>query len=165
MPLDVSLPSDHEVRVVRTFRAPRQLVWDAHTRPELMRRWCYGLPGWTLPVCEMDVRVGGAYRWRWRSDADGTEFGFHGTFTDVDAPARLAHDQYFDPGDAGVGGAMPVGDPCRITVELSEADGVTTLVSTLRFASKASRDDAVSTGMTDGMETSYARLEDLARAA
>jgi Activator of Hsp90 ATPase homolog 1-like protein len=75
-PLEVSLPSDREVRVVRSFSAPRKLVWDAHTKPELMQRWMLGPPGWSMPVCEIDLRVGGAYRWRWRSDEDGKEFGF-----------------------------------------------------------------------------------------
>ena len=63
-PLEVTLPSDREVRVVRSFDAPRQLVWDAHTRPELVTRWMLGPPGWTMPVCEMDLRAGGKYRWR-----------------------------------------------------------------------------------------------------
>lgn len=61
-PLEVSLPSDREVRVVRSFSAPRKLVWDAHTKPELVTRWMLGPPGWTMPICEMDLRVGGAYR-------------------------------------------------------------------------------------------------------
>jgi uncharacterized protein YndB with AHSA1/START domain len=158
-PLEVTLPSDHEVRVVRTFNAPRALVWDAHTKPELVKKWMLGPPGWTMPVCEMDVRVGGKYRWRWRSEEDGKEFGFHGTFMEVKAPSKIVHDEYYDPGD--VGGAMPTNDPAHITLELSESGGVTTLVNTMRFASKEARDGAVSTGMTDGMEMGYARLDDM----
>ena len=69
----VSLPSDTEVRVTRDFRAPRTLVWRAHTEPELFQRWIGGYPGWSMPVCEMDVRLGGKYRWRWRSDENGQE--------------------------------------------------------------------------------------------
>jgi uncharacterized protein YndB with AHSA1/START domain len=158
-PLEVTLPSDREVRVVRTFNAPRALVWDAHTKPELVKKWMLGPPGWTMPVCEMDVRVGGKYRWRWRSEEDGKEFGFHGTFMEVKAPSKIVHDEYYDPGD--VGGAMPTNDPAHITLELSESGGVTTLVNTMRFASKEARDGAVSTGMTDGMEMGYARLDDM----
>jgi uncharacterized protein YndB with AHSA1/START domain len=157
MPIEVSQPSDREFRVVRTFKAPRQLVWDAHTKPELMQKWCYGFAGWTLPICEMDLREGGKYRWRWRSDADGSEFGFFGSFSEVKAPSKLAHDQYYDPGDMDY--AMPVGDPCLIALEFSEADGVTTLTNTMTFASKEARDQAVSTGMTDGMEVGYARID------
>ena len=158
-PLEVTLPSDREVRVTRTFNAPRNLVWDAHTKPELVKKWMLGPPGWTMPVCEMDVRVGGKYRWRWRNDEDGKEFGFYGTFLEVKAPVRIVHDEYYDPGD--VGGAMPSNDPAHITLELSESGGVTTIVNVMRFASKEARDGAVSTGMTDGMEMGYARLDDM----
>jgi uncharacterized protein YndB with AHSA1/START domain len=158
MPVEVSQPSDCEVRVVRTFNAPRQLVWDAHTKPELMRKWCTGYQGWSLAVCEMDVREGGKYRWRWRSDEDGGEFGFSGAFSEVKALSRIVHDQYFDPGDMDY--SMPVGDPCIVTLELSEANGVTTLTNTLRFVSRQARDQAVATGMTDGMEVNYTHLDD-----
>jgi uncharacterized protein YndB with AHSA1/START domain len=158
-PLEVILPSDREVRVTRTFNAPRILVWDAHTKPELVQKWMLGPPGWIMPVCEMDVRAGGKYRWRWRSEANSKEFGFHGTFKEVEAPSRIVHDEYYDPGD--IGGAMPSNDPAWITLELSESRGITTLVSTMRFASKEARDGAYSTGMTDGMEIGYARLDEM----
>jgi uncharacterized protein YndB with AHSA1/START domain len=158
-PAEVTLPSDREVRVTRTLNAPRQLVWDAHTKPELVQKWMLGPPGWSMPVCEMDVREGGKYRWRWKSQEDGKEFGFFGTFNDVKAPAKLTHDEYYDPGD--IGGAMPTNDPALVTLELNEAGGVTTLVCTIKFASKEARDGAVSTGMTDGMEMGYARLDDM----
>lgn len=157
-PLDVTLPSDREVRVVRSFDAPRQLVWDAHTKPELVTRWMLGPPGWSMPVCEMDLRVGGAYRWRWRSDADGKEFGFYGTFTEVEAPARLGTEEHFDPGD--VGGPMST-EPALVRSVFEESGGVTTLVVTMTFPSKEARDGAVSTGMTDGMEVGYARLDEM----
>ena len=160
-PAQVTSPSDREVRVTRTFNAPRQLVWDAHMKPELVRKW-QGYPGWDMPVCEMDVRVGGNYRWQWKSQEDGKQFGFFGTFTEVNAPARLAHDQYYDPGD--IGGAMQADDPCIVSLDLTEHAGVTTLVCTMTFASKEARDGAVSTGMTDGMEFSYTRLDDFFQA-
>lgn len=157
-PAQVTLPSDREVRVTRQFNAPRQLVYDAHTKSELLPKWL-GYPGWDMPVREMDVRVGGKYKWQWKNQEDGKSFGFFGTFTEVNAPARLAHDQYYDPGD--IGGSMPVGDPSNISVDLTEQAGVTTLVCTMKFASKEARDGAVSTGMTDGMEFSYTRLDDV----
>jgi uncharacterized protein YndB with AHSA1/START domain len=157
-PAEVQLPGDREVRVIRTFDAPRQLVWDAHTKPELMRKWL-GYDGWDMPVCDMDVRVGGKYRWQWKSHEDGKQFGFFGTFTEVSAPSTMTHEQYFDPGD--IGGTMPVGDPCIVSLELTEQNGVTTLVCNMTFASKEAREGAVSTGMTDGMEYSYTRLDDL----
>lgn len=155
-PAQVTLPSDREVRVTRQFNAPRQLVYDAHTKPDLLPKWL-GYPGWDMPVRDMDVRVGGKYRWLWKNLEDGKQFGFFGTFTEVNAPAKLTHDQYYDPGD--LGGNMPVGDPCIVSLDLSEQNGVTTLVCTMTFVSKEARDDAVSTGMTDGMEFSYSRLD------
>ncbi len=155
----VSLPSDTEVRVTREFQAPRKLVWQAHTDPKLVVRWMLGPPGWSMPVCEMDVRPGGTYRWRWRSDEDGKEFGFHGDFREVEAPARMVHAEYYDPGD--IGGAMPSNNPAIITTTFTEKTGVTTLVTLMDFGSKAARDAAVSTGMTDGMEMGYERLEAL----
>ncbi len=163
MPIEVSQPSDREVRVVRTFKAPRQLVWDAHTNPDLIRKWMLGPPGWDMPECEMDVRVGGAYRWRWRNQADGKEFGFYGEFTEVNEPGRIAHTQHYDPGD--IGGAMESGEPALISTDYTESNDVTTLTMTMQFASKEIRDGAVSTGMTDGMEIGYARLDDMFRQA
>jgi uncharacterized protein YndB with AHSA1/START domain len=153
----VDLPSDHEVKVSRSFKAPRELVYKAYTTPSLAQRWMIGPPGWTMPVCEMDVRVGGKYRWRWRSETDGKEFGFHGTFREVDPPRRLAHMEYFDPGD--VGGDM--GNGALITVELTEANGITTVTTLMDFGTKEARDAAMSTGMTDGMEMSYQRLDEV----
>jgi uncharacterized protein YndB with AHSA1/START domain len=160
--LQVTLPSDREVRVTRSFKAPRELVWDAHTKPELVKKWMLGPPGWSMPVCEMDVRVGGKYRWRWRSDEDGKEFGFFGEFRVVERPSTIAHAEYYDPGD--IGGAMPTGEPAIISNELSETGGVTTMVVTMLFASKEARDGAVSTGMTDGMEMGYQRLDEMFKA-
>jgi uncharacterized protein YndB with AHSA1/START domain len=125
----VTMPSDREVQVVRSFRAPGALVYRAFTEPSLVRRWMLGPPGWSMPVCEMDVRVGGAYRWRWRSDEDGSEFGFHGTFREVQPP---------DSSHRGVRPHPTAYDPGR-----------------------EARDAAVATGMTDGMEQSYALLDRL----
>lgn len=157
-PLEVSQPSDREVRVVRSFNAPRQAVWDAHTRPELVQTWMLGPPGWAMPVCEMDVRAGGAYRWRWRSEADGKEFGFFGKFVEVNPISRIVHEETFDPGD--VGGSMS-SEPAIITTEYAEANGVTTLTMTMLFATKEMRDGAVATGMTGGMEIGYTRLDEM----
>lgn len=161
-PAEVTMPSDRDVRVVRTFNAPRQLVWDAHTKPELVRQW-QGYGGWDMPLCDMDVRVGGTYKWQWRKLDDGSQFGFFGRFTAVNSPSKLVHEQYYDPGNMNY--AMPEGDPCIVSLELSEQNDVTTLVCNLTFASKQARDDAASTGMTDGMEHSYTRLDDMFKAA
>src|SRR5919106_635116 len=101
----VTLPNDREVKVTRSFKASRALVYRAWTEPALVRRWLLGPPGWSMPVCEMDVRAGGRYRWRWRSNEDGSEFGFAGTFREVQPGSRLVHTERFDPGT--VGGVHP----------------------------------------------------------
>jgi len=152
----VVLPNDRDVVVVRAFNAPRNLVFDAWTKPELVQRWLLGPPGWTMPVCEMDVRPGGKFRWRWRSEENGAEFGFSGEFREVVRPSRIVHVERYDAGD--VGGAM---GEALVTSELTEKAGVTTYTMTIRYDSKESRDAAVKTGMTDGMEMSYQKLDDL----
>lgn len=161
-PAEVSLPSDTAVRIARDFNAPRTLVWQAHTEPKLVQRWMSGMPGWSMPVCDMDVRPGGKYRWGWRSDESGAGFGFFGVFKAVDAPAAMTQEEYFDPGNAGeVTGGMPVNMPSINRTTFTETNGITTVVVLIEYVSKAARDAAVSTGMTDGMETSYTSLDSL----
>jgi uncharacterized protein YndB with AHSA1/START domain len=155
---DVTLPTDREVKVIRSFKAPRALVYRAFTEPALLSRWLLGPPGWSMPVCEMDVRVGGRYRWRWRSDADSQEFGFAGTFREVTPPARLVHTEAYDPGT--VGGPYPEKE-ALVTVTFEESNGVTTVTTLIDFGSREARDGAVQTGMTDGMEQSYQLLDRL----
>ena len=153
---DVIQPSDCEVKVTRSFRAPRLLVYRAYTEPALVRRWLLGPPGWSMPICDMDVRVGGGYRWRWRSDQDGKEFGFAGTFREVQPPSRLVHTEAYDPGS--VGGGYP-GPEALVTVTFAEDAGVTTVTTLIDFGSREARDAAVATGMTGGMEQSYQLLD------
>ena len=155
---EVTLPSDREVRVTRSFRAPRALVYKAYTEPSLVQRWLLGPPGWSMPVCEMDVRVGGRYRWRWRSETDGSEFGFSGTFREVVPPSTLVHTEAYDPGT--VSDDFPKND-ALVTVTFTEHGGMTTVTSLIDFGSKEARDAAVATGMTDGMEQSYQLLDQL----
>lgn len=154
----VTTPSDREVQVVRSFRAPRALVYKAYSEPELIRRWMLGPPGWTMPVCEMDARVGGSYRWRWRSEDGTQEFGFFGTFREVDPGIRTVHSETFDPGS--IGGSMGGGEAI-ITTTFEEHDGITTVTTLMDFGSKEARDTAVATGMTDGMEQSFQLLDAL----
>ena len=154
----VTLPSDREVKVTRSFKAPRALVYRAYTEPELVRRWMLGPPGWSMPVCEMDVRVGGRFQWRWRSDEGANEFGFSGTFREVQPPSRIVHTEAPEPGS--VGGGDP-GPEAIVTVTFTEDSGVTTVTTLIDFGSKESRDAAVATGMTGGMEQSYQLLDRL----
>jgi uncharacterized protein YndB with AHSA1/START domain len=111
-----------------------------------------------MPVCEMDVRVGGRFRWRWRSNDGSSEFGFHGTFQDIQPATKIVHTEAFDPGT--VGGSYP-GEDALVTVTFTEENGITTLTTLVDYRSKEARDAAVSTGMTDGMEQSYQLLDGL----
>jgi uncharacterized protein YndB with AHSA1/START domain len=147
----VALPNDRDVVVTRAFNAPRSLVYDAYTKPELVSRWLLGPPGWTMPVCEMDVRVGGKFRWRWRNET-GTEFGFSGVFKEVLSSCTRR------PTTGHVGGDM---GEALITALWTEKAGVTTHTMTIRYASKEVRDAALKTGMTDGMEMSFQKLDEL----
>ena len=152
----VTLPNDRDVVVVRAFNAPRTLVFDAWTKPALIQRWMLGPPGWTMPVCEMDVRPGGKFTWRWRSEENGAEFGFTGVFREVVRPSRIVHLERYEPGD--VGGEM---GEALVTSELTEKSGVTTQTMTIHYESKAVRDAALKTGMTDGMEMSFQKLDEV----
>ena len=157
-PAEVSTPSEQEVLIKRSFDAPAPLVWRAYTEPDLMRRWLTAMPGWSMPVCEMTTDVGGKYSWRWRDETNGVEFGFTGEMLEVDPHAKIVHTQLYDPGD--MGGSMGDG-PSIITVTFDETDGTTNVATSIKFASKADRDAATSTGMTDGMEMSYKRLDEV----
>lgn len=155
-PAEVRTPSDQEVLITRSFDAPAQLVWRAYTEPELMRRWLTAMPGWSMPVCEMTTDVGGKYRWRWRDDENNVEFGFTGEMLEVAPHSKIVHTQVYDPGD--MGGSMGDGGSV-ITVTFNETGGITNVTTLIKFASKADRDAAISTGMTDGMEMSYKQLD------
>jgi uncharacterized protein YndB with AHSA1/START domain len=156
----VTLPNDLDVVVVRAFNAPRTPVFDAWTKPALVQRWMLGPPGWTMPVCEMDVRPGGKFKWRWRSEENGAEFGFTGEFREVVRPSRIVHIERYEPGD--VGGEM---GEALVTSVLTEDDGVTTQTMTIHYESKAVRDAALKTGMTDGMEMSFQKLDEMLASA
>lgn len=154
----VTLPSDAEVKVTRSFKAPRALVYRAYTEPALVQQWLLGPPGWTMPLCEMDVRVGGTYRWRWRSNQDASEFGFTGVFREVEPPAKLVHTETYDPGNTGEGHS---GGEALVTISFTEEAAVTTVTTLIDFGSREARDAAIATGMTDGMEQSYQLLDRL----
>jgi uncharacterized protein YndB with AHSA1/START domain len=144
------MPSDREIAMTREFNAPRQLVWDAHTKPELVRKWLLGPPGWSMPVCTIDLRVGGGYRYEWRKDSDGTTMAMGGTYKEITPIARIVSTEKFD--DPWYEGEA-VG-----TLVLTEQGGKTILTTTVLYASKTVRDSVLKAGMTTGVEQSYDRL-------
>src|ERR1051326_4467048 len=100
----LSTPSDCEILIERIFNAERELIFDAFTKPELVRHWLLGPDGWTMPVCEIDLRAGGRYRYVWRKASTGEEMGMGGVFREVTRPERLVATEKFDhewyPGQA-----------------------------------------------------------------
>ncbi len=150
--LKVDTPSDREIRITRDFDAPRPLVFDCWTKPELLKRWLTGPPGWSFVVCDVDLRVGGAYRFVWRGP-DGIEMGMGGVHREVVPPERIVNTQRFDQDWTG---GEAVG-----TLVLTEKDGRTTSTNTILYASKAARDGALQSGMEKGMEAGYVRLDEL----
>jgi uncharacterized protein YndB with AHSA1/START domain len=143
---------DRDVVVTRNFDTPRQLVWDAYTKPELLKRWLTGPPGWTFAVCEVDLRVGGKYRWVWRGP-DGTEMGMGGVHKEIIAPERLVNTQLFDQDWTG---GEAIG-----TMVLIEKDGRTFMTNTIRYATAEARDAVLKTPMEMGMAMGYDRLDDV----
>ncbi len=144
---------DRDLVMTRDFAAPRKLVYDAHTKPELVRQWLLGPPGWTMPVCDMDVRVGGKYRWEWRKETDGTTMGMGGVYRDVKAPERLVSTEKFDD-------AWYPGESLN-TLVLVEKGGRTTLTQTMRYESREAREAVIKSGMEQGVAASYDRLDDV----
>lgn len=149
----VSTPSDREIQVTRVFDAPRTLVFEAFTKPELVRRWLLGPPGWTMPVCEIDLRVGGAYRYLWRHESDGKEMGMGGVFRQIVSPERLVATEKFDE-------AWYPGEALDTTVFVEEGD-TTRITITVLYESMEARNTARRSGMERGMAASYDRVEEL----
>jgi uncharacterized protein YndB with AHSA1/START domain len=149
-PLKIETPSDREIVITRVFHAPRRLVFDSITKPELVRQWLLGPPGWTMPVCEIDTRIGGAYRFVWRG-ADGRQMGSGGVTREFTPPARFVVTEKFD--DPWYEGES------LVAYDLSEGNGVTTLTLTLQYQSREIRDMVFKTPMDKGIGISYDRLE------
>src|SRR5262249_43376249 len=143
---------DREIVVTRVFNASRALVFDAMTKPELLKRWLTGAPGWSMVVCEVDLRVGGKYRWVWRGP-DGAEMGMGGVHREIVPPERIVCTQLFDQDWTG---GEAVG-----TLVLTEKDGQTTLTNTILYASREAREAVLKAPMEQGMAMGYDQLEAL----
>ena len=150
--LKVTTRGDREIVMTREFDAPRKLVFEAFTKPELIRQWLLGPPGWSMPVCEVDLKVGGKYRYVWRH-TNGNEMGMGGVYREIVRPERIVATETFDeswyPGEA-------VG-----TVELVEKTGRTTLTQTVLYESREARDGVMKSPMESGVAAGYDRLEQL----
>ncbi len=147
--LSVSTPTDLEIVMTRVFDAPREMVFDAFSKPELLRRW-FGPRGWSLAVCEVDLRVGGGFRFVLRGP-DGREMGMRGTYLELAPPVRSVHMESFDdyPGES------------QVTSLFVEEAGRTTLTVTVLYPSKQIRDAVIQSGMEHGAAESYDRLAEL----
>jgi uncharacterized protein YndB with AHSA1/START domain len=150
--MTLDLAGDREVVITRVFDAPRNLVWDAHTKPELIKRWLTGPPGWSLAVCEMDLQVGGKYRWVWHGP-NGEVMGMGGVHREIFPPQRLVNTQLFDEDWTG---GEAIG-----TLVLTEQNGKTLLTNTILYSSKEARDNVLKTPMEMGMAYGYDQLEQL----
>ena len=151
--LEVTTPSDREVVLTRVFNAPRRVVYDAFTKPELLKRW-FGPRRWSLVVCEVDLRVGGGFRFVLRRD-DGKEMGMRGVYRELVPPERSVHMESFDD--------YP-GEPHQVTTVLTEQDGRTTLTATILYPSREIRDIVLNSGMAGGAGETYEKLAELLEA-
>lgn len=146
--LQVTTPTDREVVMTRVVDAPRQLVWEAWTSPKHVPRWMLGPEGWSMPVCEIDMRPGGTWHFVWRK-ANGTEMEMKGIYKDVAPPERLVSTEKWGP-------EWP---ETINTLTLVEKAGRTTVTQTTRYPSKDARDAALKTGMSEGASQSFDRLD------
>jgi len=150
--LKLTAPTDREIVMTRTFEAPRELVFEAWTRPDLVKRWLYGPEEWKLAVCDIDLRVGGALRFVWRH-TDGRSMGMGGVYREIAPPDRLVFTELFD--EDWTGGETVV------TMVFTERAGKTTMTQTVLYSSHVARDAVLKSGMERGMAQSCDRLEAL----
>lgn len=143
---------DQHVRITRLIEGPIDLVWRAHQEPDLMKQWLLGPEGWRMSVCEMDPTVGGTYRYEWEplEGTEGEAFGFDGETLVIDAPHRAVTTEHM----TGTDYPSTLND-----LTLYEEDGATLITLVIEYPDAQTRDIVLATGMTDGMEASYARLE------
>jgi uncharacterized protein YndB with AHSA1/START domain len=152
--LQITTPNDREILITREFDAPRQLVFDAMSKAELLKRWLSGPPGWTMVECESDVRVGGTYRHLWHGP-DSQRMSMHGDYREIVVPEKIVRTEQFDFGcDAQAGVQLA-------TMVLTELGSRTGLALTVHYDSKAVRDAALASGMERGIAASYEHLDQL----
>lgn len=148
----VTLPGDTQILIEREFDAPKHLVWKAYTTPELIRRWWAGTHG-TVTVAEVDLRVGGTFRYALETREEKFEVAFHGEFREVEPTDRLVNTEIYEGAPEGLS---------VVTTTFTEVDGRTTLTQLCDYNSKEVRDAVIDSGMEGGMQSSYDELEKVA---
>lgn len=143
-------PSDTQVRITRVVAAPRRLVFETYTQPKHLKKWLLGPEGWSMTVCEIDTRPGGAWKYTWRKD-DGSELTLSGKVREFTPPERMVTTESWGP-------EWP--ETLNAAV-FTESGGQTTITITITYPSKAARDAALKTGMKEGMDQGFARLDTL----
>jgi uncharacterized protein YndB with AHSA1/START domain len=146
---EFSIAGDTQVRFVRVVNAPRRLVFEAYTKPEHLRQWL-GFEGWSMPICEMEPRAGGKWRYGWRGP-EGAEMTMGGTVKEFAPDERITTTEQWGP-------EWP---ETLNTVTFTEANGMTTITTTIAYPSKDARDAALESGMREGLDVSYARFDAL----
>jgi len=150
--LQLTTRGECEIVMTRVFDAPRTLVWEAFTKPDLLKRWLLGPPGWSMPVCQLASKVGESYRYEWRGP-NGEAMGMGGILREFAPPERMVSTEKFDqpwyPGE------------CVGTIELTEQNGRTTLTQTLRYESRDAREMVLRSAMETGLGMSYDRLAEM----
>jgi len=150
--LQVTTPSEREIAMTRVFDAPRSLVFDAWTKPELLRRWLGVRGGWTFAVCEVDLKVGGSYRFVWRGP-DGSEMAMGGVYREIVRPERLVATEKFDE-------HWYEGEALDTTTFVEHGDK-TTATTTVLYASREVRDAVLKSPMDRGVSESYEKLDEV----
>ena len=152
----VTPTGDREIVITRVLDAPRRLVYEAMTKPEHLKRWLIGPPGWTMDVCENDMKVGGTFRHAWHEEGGGS-LAMHGTYREIVPNEKIVRTETFDMGCPGQAGEQ------LATMRLTEAGGRTTVTIHVLFPSKEARDGMLQSGMEQGMNASYGLLEEVLR--
>ncbi len=150
--LELTTPSDREIRIVRDFNSSRNKVFDCYFRPELVRRWMTGPEGWSFEVCEIDLKVGGAYRYVLKGPG-GMELAWGGVYQEVVVPERVVTLEKYDQDWTG--------GETRGTLEFAEIERRTRVTTNLLYASREARDGALKSGMAEGMAAGFDRIEAL----
>jgi uncharacterized protein YndB with AHSA1/START domain len=145
-------PDGREITLARRFDAPRRLVFEAFTTPEMVKEWLWGPPEWPMVHCEIDLRMGGRLRYVWRHKSKG-EMGMSGLFRDIKAPELLVNTELFD--EDWTGGES------LVTTAFEEQGGRTIVSATVLYSSQAARDSALETGMIEAWSQGHDRLDQL----